>query len=191
MLPAQAADRIIPRGLEREIGRLMDRQGPARAETSGDRSAPIPAECVFCRLLAGDLPANFVHRDEVCSAFMDLQPVTAGHVLVVPNRHAPVAASVPSCAPPVASLDPQVGARLFQIGQRLAAALRLSGLRCEGVNFFLADGAPAGQEVFPAHLHVIPRYAGDGFGLTFGPGYTQLPPRQELEHAAALIRKAL
>ena len=178
-----------PPGPAPQVSRAARTARPRGYAANADRSAPIPAKCVFCRLLVGasdsaaphDLPASFVYRDEVCSAFMDVQPVNAGHVLVVPNRH----------APDLASLGPQDGAHLFQVGQRLAAALRRSSLRCEGVNLFLADGAPAGQEVFHVHLHVIPRYAGDGFGFTFGPGYARLPPRQELEHAAALIRQAL
>ena len=80
---------------------------------------------------------------------------------------------------------------MFQVAQRLAAALRASGLRCEGVNLRLADGEAAGQEVFHVHLHVIPRHAGDGFGLTFAPGYFDKPPRTALEQAAASVRTAL
>ena len=83
------------------------------------------------------------------------------------------------------------GGALFAAGQRVAAALRSSGLRCEGVNLRLADGEAAGQEVFHVHLHVIPRFAGDGFGLTFGPAYGQLPPRAELDALAEQLRGRL
>jgi hypothetical protein len=74
---------------------------------------------------------------------------------------------------------------------RVAAALRTCGVRCEGVNLFLADGEAAGQEVFHAHLHVFPRYAGDGFGFKFSPNYFVLPPRAELDDIARGIRNAL
>jgi histidine triad (HIT) family protein len=64
-------------------------------------------------------------------------------------------------------------------------------VRCEGVNLFLADGAAAGQEVFHVHLHVIPRYAGDGFGFHFNPAYYELPKRPELDQLAKQIRSSL
>src|ERR671939_223031 len=79
-------------------------------------------DCVFCKLLAGELEASFVHRDNLCSAFMDIQPVNPGHLLVVPNRHAAY----------LSDLGEEEGAQIFRVAQRLAAALRRSGLRCEG-----------------------------------------------------------
>jgi diadenosine tetraphosphate (Ap4A) HIT family hydrolase len=136
---------------------------------------------VFCGILAGRLPSSVVFRDDVCCVFLDIRPVNPGHVLVVPIAHA-------AC---LAELDPETGAHVFKVGQRVSAALRESGLRCEGVNLFLADGAVAGQEVFHVHLHVIPRYAGDGFGLRFGPGYGAMPGREELDRVADRIRRAL
>ena len=139
-------------------------------------------DCVFCGILAGTLPASVVYLDEVCCAFMDIQPVNPGHTLVVPLEH---------CAS-LSELSPETGSHLFAVGQRLAAALYASAvsgesIRCEGVNLFLADGPAAGQDVFHVHLHVIPRYAGDGFGFRFGPGYTQRPPRSELDRRAGEI----
>ena len=122
-----------------------------------------------------------VHQDELCSAFMDLHPINPGHMLVVPNRHAPY----------LKDLDEEEGRRIFQIAQRLAAALRGSGLKCEGVNFFLADGEAAGQEVFHAHLHVFPRYKGDGFALRLPPGYEPDAKRKDLNDAAQRIRETL
>lgn len=137
--------------------------------------------CVFCDILAGRVPASVVHRDELVCAFMDIQPVNPGHVLVVPAEH----------AEHLADLPPATGGRLFEVGQKLAAALRRTGLRCDGVNFFLADGEAAGQEVFHVHLHVVPRFRSDGFGLHYGPDYMKLPPRAALDEAAAAIRNAL
>ena len=77
------------------------------------------------------------------------------------------------------------------MGMRVAAAVRACGIRCEGVNLFLADGEAAGQEVFHAHLHVIPRFLGDGFGWKFSPNYFVLPPRGELDDLAKNIRNAM
>ena len=127
------------------------------------------------------MPATFVYRDEYCSAFMDIQPVNPGHLLVVPVRH----------AAHLAELDGITVGHIMQIGQKLAAALRRSGLRCEGVNLFLADGEVAMQQVLHVHLHVLPRFAGDGFELRFGPDYARRPLRADLEQAGRLIREAL
>jgi histidine triad (HIT) family protein len=137
--------------------------------------------CDFCGILAGRLPASVVLHDGRCMAFMDIQPVNAGHVLVVPEDHAPRLADLPEDA----------GVHMFLTAQRVAAALYGSGLDCEGVNLFLADGEAAGQEVFHIHLHVFPRFDGDGFGLRFGPGYADRPGRRELEGTAERIRDAL
>ena len=73
------------------------------------------------------------------------------------------------------------------MGMRVAAALRTCGVRCEGVNLFLADREAAGQEVFHAHLHVFPRFRGDGFGLKFSPNYFVFPLRAELDDIAREI----
>jgi diadenosine tetraphosphate (Ap4A) HIT family hydrolase len=136
--------------------------------------------CIFCQILGGDAPASIVFRDGVCCAFLDIQPVNPGHALVIPVAH----------APDLADLDAQVGAHMFTVAQRVAGALRESGIRCEGVNMFLADGIAAGQEVFHVHLHVIPRFSGDRFGLRFGPNYGHRPARAELDDIAASVRSA-
>jgi histidine triad (HIT) family protein len=138
-------------------------------------------DCIFCDILAGTQQSSVAYQDDLCTAFMDIQPVNPGHVLVIPNRHAAF----------LGDLDEETGAHMFRLAQRLAGALRRSGVRCEGVNLFLADGEAAMQEVFHVHLHVFPRYAGDGFGLTFGPEYFYRPERSELDRVARLIRDAL
>lgn len=139
------------------------------------------ADCIFCSIVAGAVPASFVHRDEAVCAFLDIRPVNQGHLLVVPNLH----------ATGLADLSPATGARMFETAQRLAAAVRASGLTCEGVNLLLADGAVAGQEVFHVHLHVLPRFDGDGFGFRFPAGYGTVPPRADLDRVAEVIRSHL
>ncbi len=140
-----------------------------------------PDDCIFCEIVRGSAPASLVYQDEVASAFMDIQPVNPGHVLVIPNRH----------ATNLSELPPESGGYLFQLAQRVAAALRRSSIRCEGIDLFLADGEVAGQEIFHVHLHVIPRYQGDGFGFVFGPNYLNRPDRAALDRAAGLIRPIL
>lgn len=137
--------------------------------------------CIFCKIINNKAAASIVYQDEYCLAFMDIQPVTAGHVLVVPRKH----------VIGLKDLSPEVGGHLFQVGQKIAAGLRKSHIRCEGINFFLADGAVAFQTVFHVHLHVIPRFEGDGFRLMFGPDYRKLPDRSELDRLADDLKLVL
>jgi histidine triad (HIT) family protein len=142
-------------------------------------------ECGFCQVLAGRAEASFVFRDERVAAFMDITPVNPGHLLVIPVRHAVY----------LSDLEPSDGARIFEVALRLAAALRESGRtggpRCEAVNLFLADGKKGGQEVPHVHLHVFPRFRGDGFSPTLPPRYGHHPERSELDRIAAAIRAGL
>ena len=136
-------------------------------------------DCLFCRLVSGQGEVSVVHEDERTVTFMDIQPVVRGHLLVVPRRHATY----------LADLEVEDGAQLFRVGQLAAAALRASDLRCEGVNFFVADGEAAGQDVFHVHVHVIPRHEGDGFGLRLPPDYS-VRPRAELDETARVLVRA-
>ena len=138
-------------------------------------------DCVFCKIAQGLAPANVVYSEERVMAFLDVQPVNPGHTLVIPKTH----------AKDLSELKPEVGGQMFKAAMVVAGYLRRSGLKCEGVNFFLADGEAAFQEVFHVHLHVIPRFGGDGFGLEFGPNYGKRPDRIELNTIAAQIRRAI
>ena len=137
--------------------------------------------CVFCDIARGQAPASMVCADEQSIAFMDIQPVLTGHLLVIPRVH----------VANLADMDPDLGAHLFRVGMKLAAAMRRSALHCEGINFFLADGTAAGQDVFHVHLHILPRFQGDNFGFRFPPGYWDRPNRDTLDALAAQIREAL
>ena len=137
--------------------------------------------CVFCQIVRGEAPASVVWSDETVLAFMDIRPVNPGHILVVPRQHA-------AC---LADLDEELGGRLFQVAMKLAVAVRRSGVPCDGVNLFLADGEAAGQRVFHVHLHVLPRFRADGFGFRFGPQYDNPPGRVALDETAAAVRRAL
>ena len=134
--------------------------------------------CIFCQIAAGELPASFVYQDDRVSAFLDIQPVNPGHLLVVPHRHAET----------LGELSPDVVGHMMTVAQRLMLRLHDADVRCEGINLFLAEGAVAGQEVDHVHLHVIPRFTGDGFGLRFAADYGTLPQRDDLDRVAAAIR---
>jgi histidine triad (HIT) family protein len=137
-----------------------------------------PDRCIFCAIAAGAAEASVVRDDGDVLAFMDIAPANPGHVLVIPRVH----------AVGLGDLDAATGARVWTAAQAVARAVRTSGLRCEGVNLFLADGAVAGQEVFHVHLHVIPRFAGDGVVIRAD----QRPrDRAELDDHATAVRRAL
>jgi histidine triad (HIT) family protein len=136
------------------------------------------AECVFCQIVAGESPASIFYEDDVALAFMTIGPVTVGHALIIPRRHAAY----------LADLDEDTGCHLWTIAQRTAAAIRRSGLKCEGINLFLADGEAAGQEISHVHVHVFPRYRGDPFRLSVD--RSARPSREELDRVAQQIGSA-
>ncbi len=106
--------------------------------------------CVFCAIVKREAPASVVYEDDVVIAIMTIQPINPGHAMVVPKEH----------ASNMRDMDEQTGMHLFKITQRIEQALRQSGLKCEGVNLFLADGEAAFQDVFHVHMNVIPRFKG-------------------------------
>jgi histidine triad (HIT) family protein len=137
------------------------------------------SECVFCEIAAGSAERSVVYEDDALLVIMDLQPVNPGHALVLPRQH----------AVHLSDLDEDAAAPLFVAALRTAAALRASGIRCEGVNLFVADGEAAGQEVFHVHVHVIPRFHGDSFRVERG-GEPAALPRSDLDSAAERLRAA-
>ena len=137
-----------------------------------------PAECVFCAIAAGQEQASVVYEDDTVVAFMDLNPVTNGHLLVVPRKH----------AVGLEDLDAATSAHVWSVGHELARALRRSNRHCEGINILLCDGEAAFQTVFHFHLHVIPRYAGDGWTIKPSP---KARARSLLDRDAAAIRAAI
>jgi histidine triad (HIT) family protein len=134
--------------------------------------------CVFCQILASELPASMVVETDLVVAFLDIHPVNPGHTLVVARRH----------AESFTDLTPAEVAEIALCGRRVAAALKGGALPCDGITLSLADGAAAGQDVPHAHLHVIPRLATDGFGWRAA---GRLEQRGELDAVALEIRRAL
>ena len=134
--------------------------------------------CVFCDIVAGKAPASIVYEDEVACAFLTIGPVNPGHLLVIPKQHIPF----------LSDLNEETGSHLFTITMQMAKALRHSGVQCEGINLFLADGEAAFQDVFHVHMHVFPRFQGDPFKIEAN--WQVKPSRQELDEIAASIRQA-
>jgi histidine triad (HIT) family protein len=115
-------------------------------------------DCLFCRIVSGDIPATKVHEDERTVAFMDINPGTRGHLLVVPREHAADLLEIPDADLEAVAGPGQLLAR--RISERLGA---------DGVNLLNSCGSAAWQTVFHFHLHVIPRYGGDPLQLPWHP----------------------
>jgi diadenosine tetraphosphate (Ap4A) HIT family hydrolase len=134
--------------------------------------------CIFCQIVSGVAPASRVYEDDHVLAFMDIRPLSRGHTLIIPKRH----------AGGLEDLDPDDGARTFRTAQRIALALRRSSLRVDGVNLMLADGAAAMQTVFHVHIHAVPRRSGDKLRVA---GRLLVRRGGELEGTAERVRAGL
>jgi histidine triad (HIT) family protein len=115
-------------------------------------------DCIFCKIVAGELPATIVGEDERTISFMDIAPATRGHALMIPREH----------SADLLSIDAEDLTAVVLAAQRLAARVK-QRLGADGVNLLNACGAVAFQSVFHFHMHVIPRYEGDPLRLPWVP----------------------
>jgi len=115
------------------------------------------ADCLFCKIAAKTEPAAFVHEDALCVSFMDIHPLGAGHVLVIPKQH----------AQKLEELDEHVKQHLFAVCNRIVAAQRRAGLGVDGTHFLLNDGAATNQHIPHVHFHLVPRTGHDSLGFFF------------------------
>ncbi len=115
-------------------------------------------DCLFCKIIAGELPGQIVDQDERTLSFMDINPATRGHALVVPRRH----------ARDLLEIGPEDLAATALAAQRLAHRVH-ERLGADGVNLLNSRGSAAWQTVYHFHIHVIPRYSGDPLKLPWTP----------------------
>ena len=140
--------------------------------------------CLFCKIAAGTETAILVHEDELSLAFMDIHPLGAGHVLVIPKRH----------AQKLDGLDDSVCHHLFAVCNRIVAAQRAAGFGVDGTHYLLNDGKATNQHIPHVHFHLIPRNGHDraGFFMRLMLHFTGLfgsrTSAQTLESQAARIR---
>lgn len=134
-----------------------------------------PGGCIFCSIVAGDIPSTKVHEDEDVLAFMDIGPIVKGHALVIPKKHYESIEDIP----------PALLAKVAVIAQKIACA-QVRALDADGVNIHQSNGAAAGQEVPHIHFHVIPRFADDGHSWNWRPkSYSD--PHESAELARRII----
>ena len=132
------------------------------------------SDCLFCRIVAGEVPAHRVYDDDRTVAFMDINPTNRGHVLVVPRTH----------SADLHDIDPGDLAACMNTAKHIAGWQR-SRLKADGVNVLQSTGRAASQVVFHFHVHVIPRYEDDPLRL---PGQPRQPEKGELAEVAAELR---
>lgn len=135
------------------------------------------SDCVFCRIVAGGIPAAKVYEDDATIAFMDIGAVNPGHVLVATRAH----------VENVFGLDDAQASAVMRTVARVARAVR-DAFAPAGVNLFQANGRAAEQTVFHFHVHVLPRHEGDGMQLVWP---VKNPPREALAANAERLRAAL
>jgi histidine triad (HIT) family protein len=135
------------------------------------------SDCVFCRIVARQIPATVVYEDDHVLAFMDIGQVNPGHVLVAVKKH----------AENIYALDDALAQAVFRGAARVSRAIQ-AAFQPEGLSVYQANGKAAGQTVFHLHIHLVPRKEGDGMALTWP---VKNPPRELLEDYAARIREKI
>lgn len=145
---------------------------------TSDCNTNTMVDCEFCKIVSGDAPSSVVYQNDHTLAMMTLRPMARGHILVIPKKH----------AASLSEMEYETGGELFEVGMKIAEALRASEIESEGINFWLADGEAAGQEVFHVHLHVLPRSETDGIHLE-GPRLDL--NRSEMDSDAEIIKEQL
>ncbi len=133
--------------------------------------------CIFCAIAAHQQPAEIVYEDERTMAFLDINPANPGHTLVIPKRH----------AANLFEIDEEDAAAVMRTAVQVARAIR-AALAPDGLNLVQSNGRAGGQEIFHLHVHVIPRWVGDGLRLARPPVVRRERPLSEV---AAEIRRAL
>lgn len=133
--------------------------------------------CIFCRIVRGELSAHKVYEDSETLAFLDIYPMTDGHTLVIPKQH----------AERLSELPPELVGKLFQTVQRVSAQI-VRALGAPALNVGFNDGRAAGQAVPHLHVHIIPRFPGDGGGSIHSIIHT--PQKRPLEEIHRLIAHA-
>lgn len=135
--------------------------------------------CIFCKIIAGEIPSVKIYEDEHVFAFMDIMPLSKGHTLLIPKTHREF----------VYDLAPEEAANLFSVAPKIAKAIKET-FQPEGMNLLNNNGAKAGQSVFHFHLHFIPRYGeSDGFGAKWITKEKEFTSERILELAESVKEK--
>jgi histidine triad (HIT) family protein len=137
-------------------------------------------QCIFCRIIGGEEMVSVVYEDDRAIAFLDIQPVSPGHTLVVSKEHYATIFDLPD----------DLLAHCTKVAKRLARGLQRA-MHAEAVNLFSANGKAGGQDVLHFHLHLIPIQEGQPFALQLPLEDSPIPMRSELDITAARVSRAI
>lgn len=119
----------------------------------------MESNCIFCRIIAGEIPSATVYEDEDFKVILDIAPAAKGHMVILPKKH----------AANLFELEEDVASKALIVAKKVAAAVK-EELGCDGINLQQNNGEAAGQTVLHFHMHIIPRYQGDTVKMTWAPG---------------------
>ena len=125
--------------------------------------------CIFCKIVKGDIPSSVVYEDDSFKAIMDISPASKGHVIIIAKEH----------AANIFELSDDMACKVFLVAKKIAKAVEME-LGCDGVNILQNNGEVAGQTVFHFHMHVIPRYKDDSINIKWPQQETNISDISEL-----------
>ena len=142
-----------------------------------DREDNIMNDCIFCKIAAGEIPSATIYEDDDFRVILDLGPATKGHALILPKKHYADITEIPE----------DLLSRAAVLAKKIVTFM-MKALPCDGYNVVQNNGEAAGQTVFHFHMHIIPRYEGDGQNINWVPGTSEA---EERERVAQQIRSGL
>lgn len=129
----------------------------------------METNCIFCKIANGDIPSSTIYEDDFFRVILDLSPATKGHALILPKQH----------MADIFEMSEDCASKIFVLASRIAKAMK-STLGCDGLNIVQNNGSVAGQTVFHFHMHLIPRYNGDGQTIGWVPGTSEADERDAI-----------
>lgn len=135
-------------------------------------------DCLFCKIIRGEIPSEKIYEDEHTYAFLDIHPINKGHTLVIPKMH----------VENIHDISSENFCTLMETVRRLALVVK-EGVHADGINIGINNGHAAGQLVFHAHVHIIPRFTGDGFLHWHGEGYREGEIQTTAEKLCTVLNK--
>lgn len=137
-------------------------------------------DCIFCKIIKGEIPSYTVYEDDVVKAFLDISQVTPGHTLMVPKKH----------VQDIFAYDDELAQAVFARLPKVARAIKASNPDIKGMNILNNNGKVAYQSVFHSHIHLIPRYgSNDGFGMKFEDHSKQMTDEKYKEIQQAIVNQ--
>jgi histidine triad (HIT) family protein len=140
----------------------------------------VEPHCIFCRIIGGEEMVSLVHEDDRTLAFLDIQPMSKGHTLIVTKDHYETLFDLPE----------DLAAHCLAVARRIAPGIK-KAMKAEAINIFSANGAAGGQDVFHFHLHLIPVSEGQPFALQLPMADAPIPSRSDLDITAARVGRAI